>query len=157
MHVVQAKHLDLLMKRVRKSVMHPGQARLLYRSVFEHAQALGGGIRWWVQWEQEAQLEDDGIEEYHERVVKTCVQKSYSEKSMKKIDAQLSDPGEMAFCLVEAAAVRVYGKVFCESTYQMESKGPMALTAHMIFSRMEDGAHSNQLSAMHHPMLAACL
>ena len=50
--------------------------------------------------------ESDGIEKYHIKVVKECVQKEYSAKTMNKIDTQLSQPAQMAFCLVEAAAVR---------------------------------------------------
>ena len=44
------------MKRIRKSVMHPCNARLRYHEVFGHGQKTGGGIRWWVTWEQTAQL-----------------------------------------------------------------------------------------------------
>ena len=44
------------MKRIRKSVMHPGNARLRYHEIFGHGQKTGAGIRWWVTWEQVAQL-----------------------------------------------------------------------------------------------------
>ncbi len=63
--------------------------------------------------------ESDGIEKYHIKVVKECVQKEYSAKTMNKIDTQLSQPTQMAFCLVEAAMVRTAGLAFCQSTYQL--------------------------------------
>ena len=66
--------LEKVLHQYRKMIAHQGQARLQFLEDFNMRPLTAGGVRWWVKYEQMAQIAAVGLEKLHEGVVKRCVQ-----------------------------------------------------------------------------------
>jgi len=119
----------------RTLVMHAGCARMLAAELYHETVELGGGVRWWVELEQQAQVKTFGLERLHSELVEVCVKNSWSEESAKKLSAILSDKPVLARGMVQLAASCDSGALFCKITYHFESNGPMSLVAYELFER----------------------
>lgn len=71
-----------VMNKITLMFAHPGNARLVFFGEFSVAAKSGGGVRWWISWEQLLQiLEIGGLEVFLARVARPCVLKAWSEES----------------------------------------------------------------------------
>ncbi len=78
------------------------------------------------------QIHNVGLENILRAVVDVCVQRKYSEKSMKKMQAKAQDPVTLAKAIVQLAAICSAGLPFCQATYNLEGDGFLAPIAHSI-------------------------
>ena len=117
---------------------HPGNARVLFVEVFGEAAKGGGGVRWWISWEQMAQMEKvGGFEVFLEKVAKVCVASGWSEESSKKVVAKLEDPLFLAKAMVELTAQVGGGKPFVLATYTLELNGFGVVVAYDQIAKLE--------------------
>jgi hypothetical protein len=70
-----------------------------------------------------------------------CLANKWSEKSSAKLLA-LFEPSNYPILLVEMTAVVEAGRVFCQSTYQLEGDDPLILQAVDVFRRLNDTIES---------------
>ena len=132
----ESKELDSFFSAYRTLIMHQGGARDLMRAWLEEAPLTAAGIRWYVKWEQTAQVQAKDIMSMQEVLLK-CKEKKYSEASAEKLLKMFDDKIFMAKVLVAAAAQVDAGKLFCQATYLLEGDSPLVFTAHRVFTMID--------------------
>ena len=155
MHVgenFESKELKDFLAAYRTLIMHPGGARDLVEGWFGEAGLTGKGIRWYVKWEQLAQIEKKGIMSLKESVLDECSTKKFSEASTAKLLKMFADKSLMAKVIVAAAAQSGAGRPFCSKTYLLEGDAPLVFVAHICLADLDAIVTANDLSL---PRLAA--
>jgi hypothetical protein len=127
-----ADELQSLLKPWRKGLANGGSLPLLFYESFRVRPRKGTGVRFYIQWEQCMQIHKVGLENILRAIVDVCVQRKYSEKSMKKMQAKAQDPVTLAKAIVQLAAICSAGLPFCQATYNLEGDGFLAPIAHSI-------------------------
>jgi hypothetical protein len=118
-------------------IVHKGKAAEECKKLFNITPQSGGGIRWYHQWEQIAQLvEQIGLVKIMKQHVPVCVKNEWSKASMDKL-VKLGSPDKLPKLTVQMASIAEAGRPFCESTYMLEGKDPLALTAYLVFERLD--------------------
>ena len=99
----------------------------MYKEIRNHmgkCPVVSGGVRWYVQWEQVAEMHHFGVERIIHTVLPVCEQKKWSEESVKKLTS-LANEKNIPKILVEFEVVSQIGKIFCESTHALEGYDPL--------------------------------
>ena len=118
-----------------QAIVNGGKAADHFKVVFGMKPKTGGGIRWYVKWEQIVEIHSIGIDRIMEDVVPISVQKEWSKASMESL-VEIGTKERLPKIAVEMAAVVDGGRVFCEATYSLEGDDPLVLTAHFVFKRI---------------------
>ena len=66
-----------------------------------------------------------------------AVEENFSEKSVTKMK-NIATEENMGKLIVEIAAIDEAGKLFCESTYLIESDDPLVFGAHLQIAKLEE-------------------
>jgi len=119
-------NLAKLKKQWKKMIKFGGHSALLFQEVFGMKPLTGGGVRWWIEWELDVQLDSVGIQKLLTDVVDVCVSRKYAEKSAKKCQRVGQSKKILAGAIVEAAASRGGGKHFVHSAYWLEGDSFLA-------------------------------
>jgi len=117
--------------------MHKGNATLRFKDIFGTEVLKGNGVRWWIKWEQIAQLDQFGIEKFMKEVVDWCMENKFSEESAKALVAFMNDPVNRARVLIEAAAHASAGLLFCIVTYLLEGDKPLIFVAYRELEKID--------------------
>jgi hypothetical protein len=128
-------------KQYNKAIMFRGKAAFVVKEFFKESAKVTGGIRWWILWEQLEQLDRFQFDQIMAHVVPTCIDKKYSEKSIAKL-AALATAQVVPKVMVQVATIAEVGRPFCQATYTLEGDDPLALTAYLVFERLDDYAES---------------
>lgn len=116
------------------AIMHEGHCRELFKNVFDQTPKLGGGVRWYVEYEQKAQLLLLGLENLRDKVVDVCAANKWSVESCTKLSSKLHDPRSLSLAMVELAAQVNAGRIFCTHTYLLESDRPMVFVGYELLN-----------------------
>ena len=135
----EGEKLKLFRSGCATMFMHAtGHANIHFKGVFNCRPLTGSSVRWWHSWEQIAQIYELGIEKFMTDVVAYCLENGYSEASVKKLTALMSDPVVMARVLIEAAAQTDAGLIFCIVTYLLEGDNPLVFVAHEVLAKVDN-------------------
>ena len=142
MHTVADKfrgeELKYALKLWIRAITTPGnRVRVRFIDVFGMPAKQGLGVRWWVKWEAIAQLHHVGIIAWRDKVVKYCADRSYCEKTMKKLLKHLQDPLVVSKVIMQVAAQTMAGEPFVRATYNLEGDQPLVFTADDELTRLE--------------------
>jgi hypothetical protein len=136
-----APEAEAVRKQYNKAIMFRGKAAAVVKECFNEPVKVAGGIRWWNKYEQVEQMDRFQLDQIMERVVPECIEKKYSEKSIAKLGA-LATHSVVPKIMVQMATVAEVGRPFCQATYTLEGDDPLALTAYLVFERLDDYAES---------------
>ena len=132
-----APEAESIRKAFNGAIMYRGKAYQVAYELLGCAPLISGGVRWWIKWEQECQLELCGLECFLSTFILKCQQKKYSDKSIVKLEAA-SSPYLLPKAIVQFATIAEQGRPFCQSTYSLEGDDPLALSAYIAFNRIDD-------------------
>lgn len=128
-------------KPYNKAIQHRGKAAVVVKTCFGKRPEVARGIRWWTQYEQIVQMDRFQLGQIMAHVVPTCIEKKYSEKSIAKL-AAFATPRVVPKVMVQMATIAQVGRPFCQATYTLEGDDPLALTAYLVFDRLDDYTES---------------
>ena len=133
------KSCDLLRefrKAYNTGIMFRGKMSDEIHAMFDKKPVVSGGVRWYVEWEQVAELCLFKIEDVVVRLIPVLEEKKLSTASVKKMK-EIAIPKCMPRLMVEAAAVADVGRFFCQSTYLLEGDDPLSLSAWTVFEKLD--------------------
>jgi hypothetical protein len=132
---LQAPDAERFRQKWNQAIVNGGKAADHFKVVFGMKPKTGGGIRWYVKWEQIMEIHSIGIERIMEEIVPISLQREWSKASMESL-VEIGTKERLPKIAVEMAAVVDGGRVFCEATYSLEGDDPLILTAHIVIKRI---------------------
>ena len=98
---------------------------------------VAGGVRWYLEWEQIAQMDAMGVD----RIARDIVAKAENMKVCPKSCAKMKNwsAAELLLCLkVEIGAITEVGRQFCIATYAAEGNDPLVLGIYCTFAALDE-------------------
>ena len=137
-----AKYAEDFRQKFQKMIQYPGSKARKYTSkVFKEPVRDGSGVRFFVKFEQLAQMTEQGLDKIMSQVLPICKENGWSEESTKKMLIAYGTEEKAAhlgMAMIEIAAVVDYGKVFAETCYTLEGDSAVILRGSAVFKRLED-------------------
>ena len=135
-----ASFAELFRKSWQFVINTPGKARGRYAELFGSAPTTAGGVRFFVKYEQIAEL-FEATPESIMKIVAWCVEHKVSDLSAKNMMLRFNPETEaqaaLAMAIVEIAAVAEGVRTFAEACYTLEGDSCLILRALSVFKRME--------------------
>jgi len=135
-----ATFAHLFRKSWQAVINTPGKARGRFAELFGKSPTTASGVRFFVRYEQVAELFEATPERIME-IVRWCIENKVSELSAKsmmlKFDPTTDACASLAMAMVEVAVVAEGVRPFAEACYTLEGDSCLILRAYSVFRRLE--------------------
>ena len=118
------------------SIMFRGAMNHLFKSIFGVRPKVSGGVRWYIEYEQIAEMDKIGIQRINDELIPLAIERNVSVKSVKKMQ-KASNKMKMPKIIVHAAAIADVGRPFCIATYLTEGDDPLVFSQYMILNNLD--------------------
>lgn len=119
------------------SIMFRGKLYALLKTCWKGVTiVVAGGVRWYVEWEQIAQMDQMGIIRLVRDVIAKAEELNLSSKSVAKMK-EASHPHLLPRLIVECGAVAKVGRPFCLATYAAEGNDPLVFGIYKTIEALE--------------------
>jgi len=122
-------------KHYNSGIKYRGKMADVIKQIFHETALVSGGVRWWIKFEQMSQLHRFGFDNVMDRAIPVCLDKNFSEASIKSLLLVAMDEA-LPKVLVQFAVVVDVGLIFCQSTYQIKGDDPLVLSCYRVLNRL---------------------
>lgn len=137
-----ATYAELFRKNWQAVINHPGKARGRFAEIFGNAPSTASGVRFFVKYEQLAELFQSTPDRIMKEVIAWCVDRNVSETSSKAMMSTFNPDTDarasLAMAIVEIAAVAEGVRPFAQGCYTLEGDSCLILRALSVFKHMEN-------------------
>ena len=124
-------------KGYNSAIMFRGKLYNLAKEQWDVTLVIAGGVRWYLEWEQIAQMDAIGIQKIAREFIALGEERKLSVKSVNRMK-KWSVAELMPRLIVEAGAVTEVGRKFCVWTYAAETNDPAIFTVYLLFDDLDD-------------------
>jgi hypothetical protein len=128
--------LNNFRKAYNSSIKFRGKLYQYMKKLFMVTPKVAGGVRWYLEWEQIAQMDSMGVEQIAKEVVSKAVEWKLCPQSREKMRKWSTDE-LMPRLKVEIGAVAEVGRQFCIATYAAEGNDPLPFAIHRTFDDLD--------------------
>ena len=133
--------LDKYRKYYNKGIMFRGKMFVMVKAEFGGVTPLiSGGVRWYLIWEQIAQMDAMGIKRIATEITEKAEREGLSVASVEKMKTWSKDE-LLPRLIVQAGAVTEVGRHFCVATYVAEGDDPLVFTIWSVFDDLDNYVH----------------
>lgn len=132
----ECKILHKFRKAFNTGIMFRGKMFHIVKDIYKVSPIVCGGVRWYLEWEQIAQMDAMGIARIARDVVAAAEEKEVSVESVKKMKEWSKDE-YLPRLIVEAGAVTEVGRHFCLATYASEGDAPLPFTFYVQLDKLD--------------------
>jgi len=132
----RCKILHKFRKAYNTGIMFRGKMFHMVKDIYKVSPKICGGVRWYLEWEQIAQMDAMGIARIAREIVAKAEEEDISVESVKKMKNWSQDEF-LPRLIVEAGAVTEVGRHFCLATYAAEGNDPIPFAVYRLFDDMD--------------------